>query len=184
MDDCECCIIDVHIVEGGRAVHKAKIFAEDISLSPFESVVTEAIQEYAQFTSTTDSSPTDANDDEEEDPIKLEMQSLMGRIVSVKCVGKSESAELIKFLQMRKVTLKMVNSNHTPIIHTGIIVQLGRVADRDAATTSQFLKIHPPVFRVPFLYFTHQNKILLGVSLSNICTTLRNISRRNLYPHT
>ena len=30
-------------------------------------------------------------------------------------------------------------------------------------TASQFLNIHPPVFRAPFLYFIHRKKILIGV---------------------
>ena len=43
----ECCLLDVHIVDCGCVLYKAKIYVEDTSSSSLESVVADALEEFA-----------------------------------------------------------------------------------------------------------------------------------------
>jgi hypothetical protein len=99
MED-ECQLLDVNVDIGTNTVYKAKIFCT--AESSFVDTITEALQEYARATfqsPPTINLDTDDDDADEDDPITCETFSLLGRIVSVKCIGRRDSAELFKFIQ-------------------------------------------------------------------------------------
>ena len=122
--------VDVHVDIGNRVVFKSKIFTDSTSL--FHDVVTEALEEHAR--AVVDPNQSASAFDDDEDPFKRETLILLGRVVSIKCIGVRQSAELFKHLQKSNVPLKMLDSIETPVFRTGITVKLGKIVHEATQT--------------------------------------------------
>ena len=114
-----CLLIDAQVSVGGRTVYATKHLLRNEDDS-YADTIEGVLAEYAATNA--DSIVLEEGSDGELDPVWMETQALLGRVKSVKCVGKP--AELYKFLERSGLRLKMLNSTATPIFKNGIVIDL------------------------------------------------------------